>query len=82
MSGGFYLVQNAPDLSQHYKIGEEIETWSKPDELLDKAQFYSRHPLAAHRIRRAGQQRALMEHTWQHRFDRLFATLRSLGKLS
>jgi len=82
MAGGFYLVQHAPDLAQYYKIGEEIEAWSEPAELLDKAQFYSRHPLAVYRIRRAGQRRALTEHTWQHRFDRLFATLRSLRKLA
>ncbi len=82
MSGGFYLVQEAPDHRDYYVIGKEIETWSEPGELIEKATFYSRNPRAAERIREAGQQKALGHHTWRHRFDRLFLRLRSLGKLS
>jgi len=81
MSGGFYLVQEAPDHCNYYKIGEEIETWSEPGELIDKVMFYSRNERAAERIRQAGQRRALEQHTWRHRFDRLFHRLRSLGKM-
>lgn len=81
MSGGFYLVQEAPDHHNYYKIGEEIETWSEPGELIDKVMFYSRNEQAAERIRQAGQRRALEQHTWRHRFDRLFHRLRSLGKM-
>lgn len=81
MAGGFYLAQEAPDHSQYYKLGEEIVVWSEPGEFIDKIIFYSRHERAAARIREAGQKRALGEHTWQHRFDRLFSSLRSQGKL-
>ena len=81
MSGGFYLVQEAPDHHNYYKIGEEIETWSEPGELIEKVMFYSRNEQAAERIRQAGQRRALEQHTWKHRFDRLFHRLRSLGKM-
>ena len=72
MSGGFYLVQEAPDHAEYYRLGHEIETWSDADELVDKALFYSRHPREAERIRDAGHARALGCHTWKHRFDRLF----------
>ena len=82
MSGGFYLVQQTPDHSNYYKIGEEIETWSEPDELVDKAMFYLRNEQSAERVREAGRRRALEHHTWRHRFDRLFDRLRSLGKMS
>jgi spore maturation protein CgeB len=82
MAGGFYLVQEAPDHSQYYKLGEEIVVWSEPGDFIDKIIFYSRHERAAARIREAGQKRVLGEHTWKHRFDRLFASLRSQGKLS
>ena len=81
MSGGFYLVQEAPDHRDYYVIGKEIETWSEPDELIEKAMFYSRNEKAAERIRDAGQKRALENHTWRHRFDHLFQRLRSLGRL-
>jgi spore maturation protein CgeB len=82
MAGGFYLVQEAPDHSQYYKIGEEVVAWSEPGDFIDKVLFYSRNERAAARIREAGQKRALGEHTWQHRFDRLFVRLRSQGKMS
>jgi spore maturation protein CgeB len=81
MAGGFYLVQEAPDHSQYYKLGEEIVVWSEPGDFTEKALFYSRHERAAARIREAGQKRVLGEHTWQHRFDRLFARLRSIGRM-
>ena len=81
MAGGFYLVQEAPDHAQYYKIGEEIVTWSEPGDFLDKVQFYSRNESAAARIRGAGQRRALEEHTWSHRFDRLFSRLRSQRRM-
>ncbi len=75
MSGGFYLVQEAPDHGEYYKIGTEIETWSEPLEFTDKVSFYLKNPVAAERIRQAGTSRALASHTWQHRFDRLFTRL-------
>ena len=81
MAGGFYLVQEAPDHAQYYKLGEEIVVWSEPGDFIDKVLFYLRNERAASRIREAGQKRVLKEHTWQHRFDRLFVRLRSLGRM-
>lgn len=81
MAGGFYLVQKAPGHDDYYKIGEEIETWSEPEELADKVIFYSKNVTAAERIREAGQRKALQAHTWQHRFDNLFQRLYAMGKM-
>jgi hypothetical protein len=81
MSGGFYLVQEAPDHAEYYKVGVEIETWSDPDEFTDKVAFYLKNPVIAERIRVAGNKRARESHTWQHRFDRLFGRLRSMKRL-
>jgi spore maturation protein CgeB len=75
MSGGFYLVQEAPDHADYYKIGQEIDTWKNVDELIDKLSYYTKNSAAALRIREAGKKRALQSHTWRHRFDRLFERL-------
>lgn len=75
MSGGFYVAQEAPHHQEYYKLGEEIVTWSEPDELVDKLAFYSKNLQAAERIREAGAKRALECHTWRHRFDCLFKRL-------
>lgn len=82
MAGGLYLVQEAPDHAQYYNLGEEIIVWSEPGEFLEKALFYSRNERANGRIREAAQRRVLKEHTWQHRFDALFARLRAQGAMS
>jgi len=81
MSGGFYLVQEAPGHAEYYKIGVEVETWSDPEEFTDKVAFYLKNPMAAERIRVAGNKRALESHTWRHRFDRLFDRLRTMKRL-
>jgi len=80
MSGGFYLVQRAPGHDTYYQLGREIETWSQPEELADKAWYYCRHPREAERIREAGHKRALESHTWRHRFDRLFQRVQAVRK--
>ena len=82
MSGGFYLVQEAPDHDTYYRLGREIETWSHPEELVDKVLYYSRHPIEAERIRRAGHQRALQSHTWRHRFNQLFQRVQLVRKVA
>lgn len=77
MAGGFYLVQEAPDHAEYFRIGEEIVTWTEPREFIEKARYYIGHPDAADRVRYAGQKRVLEHHTWKHRFDRLFALIRT-----
>jgi spore maturation protein CgeB len=77
MAGGFYLVQEAPDHAEYFRIGEEIVTWTEPREFIEKARYYIGHPDAADRVRYAGQKRVLEHHTWKHRFDRLFALIRA-----
>lgn len=80
MAGGFYVTQEAPDHAQYYKLGEEIVTWSDSGDLVEKLRFYLQNPQATSKIRDAGQRRVLKEHTWRHRFDRLFDRLRSLRR--
>ena len=77
MAGGFYLVQEAPDHGEYFRIGEEIVTWTEPGELIEKARYFMHHPHVTDRVRRAGQRRVLEHHTWKHRFDSLFAQIHS-----
>jgi hypothetical protein len=75
MSGALYLTEHQEELAEYFSIGHEMLTYTDRDDLLDKARFFLAHPEAAERIRRAGHQRALREHTWQHRFNELFDLL-------
>jgi hypothetical protein len=80
LSGGFYLVEKVPEYAELFKLGEEVETWSTPAELIEKIEYYLEHENKRKEIARAGQKRALKDHTWIVRFEELFRDL-GLGGL-
>ena len=75
MSGGLYLTEHHEELLPFYEIGREIVTYTGFDDLLEKIRWLLSDPDAAEAIRRAGRARALREHTWEMRFDRVFRVL-------
>lgn len=79
MSGGLYLTEHHEELMPFYEIGREIVTYTGFDDLLEKIRWLLREPDQAETIRQAGRARALREHTWEMRFDRV---LRMLGALA
>ena len=74
-SGGFYLVERAPDYAEFFVDGREVETWGTVAELIEKIRFYLDHESERSAIAAAGQRRALREHLWKYRFSDLFAKL-------
>jgi len=75
MSGGFYLTEYMKELEEFYNIGTEIVCYRDPAELADKINYYLQHETAREAIRRAGYERCLREHTWQHRFSAAFKAM-------
>jgi hypothetical protein len=75
MSGALYLTEDQSELAEYFTPGAEVLTYTDAGDLLDKSRFCLGHQEAAERIRRAGFERARREHTWQHRFEELFALL-------
>jgi spore maturation protein CgeB len=67
MSGGFYMVEQMEELEEFYRIGEEIVCYTDPADLVDKIRYYLSHDSERERIRRAGYERCLRDHTWQKR---------------
>ncbi|EKD71962.1 MAG: hypothetical protein ACD_46C00045G0003 [uncultured bacterium] len=74
-AGGFYLVEEAPGYEHFFKPGSEVVTWKTTNDLIDKIHYYLKHDTEREAIARAGQKRAITEHTWAHRFNMLFQTL-------
>jgi len=70
-----YLTGYTNEIADFYELGKEIDTYRCPDELIDKTKFYLAHPSEAEKLREAGYQRALHDHTWVHRFETLFSKL-------
>lgn len=73
--GAFQLVSARPVLREHFRIGEEVETFADVDDLVDKVRWYVREPAAARRIADAGQRRAHAEHTFSRRLDSLIRSV-------
>jgi spore maturation protein CgeB len=81
MAGGFYLTGWIEELADLYEIGKEIVCYKSRAELVDLARWYLAHDTERDRVRRAGRARALRDHTWQRRFEGLFAELGRRGIL-
>ncbi|OKH19903.1 glycosyltransferase [[Limnothrix rosea] IAM M-220] len=70
-----YLTGYTDEITEFYEIGKEIDTYSSPEELVEKTKFYLEHPDAAEKLRNAGYERALRDHTWENRFRELFSKI-------
>ena len=67
-----YITGYTDEIAEFYELGTEIETYRSDEELVDKIRFYLANPLASERLRDAGHIRALRDHTWRRRFEKLF----------
>jgi len=67
-----YLTGYTDEIAEFYEIGKEIDTYFSSEELVDKTRFYIEKPNEAEKLREAGYQRALRDHTWERRFEELF----------
>ncbi len=75
MSGSLYLTHHNPDLEDLYIIGKEIETYKTPEECAQKVRYYLDHPDEAEAIGRAGRERAVKDHTWEKRFEKVLRVI-------
>jgi len=72
MSGGLYLTEHHEELKLVYDVGNEIVTYADMDDLVAKIRWLLSNPSVAERIRAAGHCKALGEHTWEMRFEKVF----------
>lgn len=80
MSGSFYLTHDNPDLYELYDIGREIATYRTPEECANKVSYYLSHHSERESIAMAGRERAMKDHTWEKRFDKVLRTIGILNK--
>jgi spore maturation protein CgeB len=72
MSRGFYMVEHMQELEEFFDIGREIVCYTDKQDLADKIKYYLVHDEERERIRRAGYERCLRDHTWHKRFEMAF----------
>lgn len=78
--GGFLLTQEAEDLFNFYKYGEEIDVFVTKEDLLDKIRYYLTHEQKRDQIAKSGYERTIREHTWEHRFAKIVEVVMGSGK--
>jgi spore maturation protein CgeB len=72
MSGGFYMVEYMEELEEFFDIGKEIICYTDKEDLAEKIKYYLKHDDERERIRKAGYERCLRDHTWHERFQKAF----------
>jgi hypothetical protein len=73
--GACYLTTYNFELCEHWDLGTEILCYRTIEELIEMVTFYEKKPEACLKIARAAFERAKKEHTWAHRFKKIFKTL-------
>ena len=73
--GGFLLTDYADHLDRYYIPENEIAVFHNYDELVEKISYYLCHDEEREKIRLAGQQRTLRDHTYEKRFKEIFTTM-------
>lgn len=71
-AGALLLTEQRSNLSDYFRVGEEIETFSSEGELLEKVRHYLDHPEERAAMARKGRHRCLADHGMRlrvHDFD-------------
>ncbi|HUP19083.1 MAG TPA: glycosyltransferase [Gemmatimonadota bacterium] len=75
--GTCLLTDWKPNLSELFEVDREVVAYRSAEECVEKARWLLDHPAERKRIARAGQERALGEHTFAHRAPELDRVLRA-----
>lgn len=70
--GGFQLLPYMEGLEKRYDIGNELELFHSPEQLVERVHYYLEHEDEREIIAQRGYERTLKEHTMEQRFKDLF----------
>lgn len=77
--GTLQLVDSRAELPRHYVPGEEVETYSTPEELMEKIHRYLKDEIRRKDIAVKGLKRTMKSHTYRHRLADMLTILDSRG---
>jgi spore maturation protein CgeB len=73
--GGFMLTERVPHLETYFDLETEIATYDDLEDLVAKVAYWSERDEERAHIADAGYQRVRSAHTYDHRFNAIFAAL-------
>jgi spore maturation protein CgeB len=77
-AGTMLMAFHQANITEYFKIGEEIVTFESGEDCLQKIRYYLEHEDERERISLAGQKRTLQEHTFTRRTGDLIAEIEKL----
>ncbi len=77
--GGFVLSWYHEPLGDFFEIGKEMETFSSPEEALEKTEYYLKNAASREKIAYAGWRRTMREHTLLKRMQYAFDIVRRMS---
>jgi len=74
MSGGIHIVNQCDELMEYFEPDKEMIFYNSKEELIDKTKFYldEKRIELRKKIRINARRRSEGEHTWNHRFTKIF----------
>lgn len=76
-AGALVATNYLAGVERHFVYDEELIGFHDTEDLVRKVRYYLDHPEQADRIREAGRQRVLREHTWKQVWPRILALARA-----
>ncbi|NUM79541.1 glycosyltransferase [bacterium] len=73
--GGFQLCEETEHLSDYFIPDQEIVTFTSTEEMLEKIHYFLSHDHERNTVASSGHQRVLRDHTYEKRFQQLFASV-------
>jgi spore maturation protein CgeB len=73
--GTMEMTQDADDLKDYYKLGEEIVVYKDNKDLVEKIKYYLAHPEEREAIAGRGYERTIREHSKKKRFEDIFGMI-------
>jgi spore maturation protein CgeB len=70
--GGFQLTESVPHLEKYFEVGREIATYSSTNDLTKQVRYWRSNDEERANVARAGFERVMREHTYDHRFEEIF----------
>ena len=75
LAGGFQLTNYVAGLERYLKIGEEVAVYSSPEECAGQIRYFLENEQERRAVMTAGCLRAAAEHTYSHRFHKIFSAI-------
>lgn len=75
--GTMEITQDADDMRDYFKLGEEIVVYKNNEDLVEKIKYYLAHPEEREAIAQRGYERTIRDHSTKKRFEDIF---RMIGK--